>query len=283
MQNRPAIPAEIKRQVRQRCGFGCVICGFPLYEYEHMLEWALVQRHAAEEITLLCREHHGMKTDGLLPKADVISANENPYNLTNSTSKNILLRYSGQDVSFYLGSSCFKFHGLQDNSFFAPLVIDGLAMVGFRVENSKLLLNFVAFDEFNRPIINIVDNELIYDSAQWDIEWIAQKLTIREAKGKILLQLKFEPPGVIRFVKGRVLRNGIEILVGKDYLFNTNNRNFFGSIHTENCGVGFSIGDPVPNCGVGIAMSGISRYQFDRTEARKFLRESLNKKRLEKN
>ena len=48
------IPAEIKRQVRQRCGFGCIICGLPIYEYEHMEEWAKVKRHRTEEITLLC-------------------------------------------------------------------------------------------------------------------------------------------------------------------------------------------------------------------------------------
>lgn len=35
------IPLPIQREVRQRCGFGCVICGMPLYEYEHMEEWAL--------------------------------------------------------------------------------------------------------------------------------------------------------------------------------------------------------------------------------------------------
>lgn len=39
------IPLSIQRKVRQRCGFGCVICGMPLYEYEHMAEWAQVKRH----------------------------------------------------------------------------------------------------------------------------------------------------------------------------------------------------------------------------------------------
>lgn len=262
MQNRLAIPAEIKREVRQRCGFGCVICGFPLYEYEHMMEWAEVQRHVADEITLLCREHHGMKTNGLLPKEDVLKANSNPYNLQKGVSKNVMLYYSGKDVAFYLGDSCFKFEGLPNNAFFAPLVIDGLAMVGFRVEDDKLLLNFVAFDEFNKPILNIVDNELVYDSTQWDVEWVAQKLTVREAKGKILLQLQFEPPGVIRFSKGRVLRNGVEFLVGKNFFFNTNNSNFFGSINTVNCTVGIAVGEPRPNCGTGIAIGGINRYLF---------------------
>lgn len=50
--DRPAIPEPIKREVRQRCSFGCAICKLPIYEYEHIEEWAIVQRHVADEITL---------------------------------------------------------------------------------------------------------------------------------------------------------------------------------------------------------------------------------------
>lgn len=30
------IPASVKRAVRQRDGFGCVICGLGIYTYEHI-------------------------------------------------------------------------------------------------------------------------------------------------------------------------------------------------------------------------------------------------------
>jgi hypothetical protein len=55
------IPFPIKRKIRQRCGFGCVICGLPLYEYEHLLGFAKVKRHVEKEITLLCDQHHREK------------------------------------------------------------------------------------------------------------------------------------------------------------------------------------------------------------------------------
>lgn len=64
-----------------------MICGMPLYEYEHMEEWAQVQRHVADEITLLCDQHHREKTGGLLPKQVVREANNNPYNLREGVSK----------------------------------------------------------------------------------------------------------------------------------------------------------------------------------------------------
>jgi hypothetical protein len=75
------IPLPIQREIRQRCGFGCIICGLPLYEYEHMEGWASVKRHVAEEITLLCDKHHKEKTNGLLPLDMVREAINNPYNL----------------------------------------------------------------------------------------------------------------------------------------------------------------------------------------------------------
>ena len=279
MTQRPPIPPEMKREIRQRCGFGCVICGMPLYEYEHMVEWAEVQRHIAEEITLLCRQHHGEKTNRLLPKEVVAAANQNPYNKQTGISKQYLLHYSGQTVRLRVADSYFEYSGLPEGAFFAPLVIDGLPLVGFRVEQGELLLHFIAFNEFNKPIIQIVDNELIYDTAQWDIEWVAQTLTIREGRGRILIELVFSPPSEIAVRKGRLLRNGIELLVGRNFLFNTNNSNFFGAISTVNCLVGFAIGDPTPNVGAGIVMSGISRYNFDRREARQFLRRCLNQRR----
>lgn len=51
-----SIPAQIKHSVRQRCGFGCVICGSPIYEYDHMLGFAEVDRHVASK-SHCCASH----------------------------------------------------------------------------------------------------------------------------------------------------------------------------------------------------------------------------------
>ena len=32
--NRPRIPEPLKRQVRQKCAFGCVLCAAPIYDYQ---------------------------------------------------------------------------------------------------------------------------------------------------------------------------------------------------------------------------------------------------------
>jgi hypothetical protein len=273
MSERPPIPAEVAREVRQRCGFGCVLCGMPLYEYEHMLEWANVKRHVAEEMTLLCRQHHGERTDKLLPIEAVQAANADPYNRRTGISKNVFLHYSGKDLKLRVANSSFEYRGLQDGAMVAPLVIDNQPIVAFRVDQGHLLLSFTAFDEVNRPIIQVNDNELVYDAAaRWDIEWVGQKLVFRDGRRRILLQLRFSPPNEISITKGRILRNGIEILIGKNYMFVTNNGMFMSNINTVNCAIGMTIGDPTPKYPFAIRMAGIPRYSIDRKAALRFLR-----------
>lgn len=280
-EQRPPIPVEIKREVRQRCGFGCVVCGIPLYEYEydHMIEWSDVHRHVAEEITLLCNLHHGEKTRGLLPKDAVVEANKKPYNKRSGISTNYLLHYSGANVYITIGGSRFEYENLVEGSVFVPLLVDGIPMIAFKLEQGKLFLNFIAFNEFNKPIIQIRDNELVHDTQQWDIEWVAQNLTIKQSKGEILLQLVFRPPNGISISKGRILRNGLELLVGDGYIFNTNNAIFLGSASTHNSTVGFSIGYPLPDTPAGFVFDRISRYQFDRDKSLTFLNKCLSERK----
>lgn len=276
---RPAVPREIKREVRRRCGFGCVICGVPLIEYDHMFEWAVVRRHVASEITLLCPQHHAEKSRGLLPKQDVIKANENPFNLQKGVSTNHFLHYSGKHVEIALANNVFKYRNLLENNFISALEVDGMAVLGFRVEDEKLLMQFMAFDEFNIPVLQIVDNELRYATNQWDVEYVGQKLTIREGHGRTLIQLVFEIPNTIRITKGRILRNGIELLIGKDYVFCSNARVFISGHKTINSPVGMAFGFSVVDTQAAVVFSKIPRYGIDRVAARQFLRKSLSKVR----
>ena len=49
-----AISLPTKRAVRQRCGFGCVLCGKPIYQYDHMHGYTLENADDPDAITLLC-------------------------------------------------------------------------------------------------------------------------------------------------------------------------------------------------------------------------------------
>jgi HNH endonuclease len=99
MPDRPDIPRSMKRSVRQRCGFGCVVCGAPLCDYDHIEEWSQKQEHMAENITLLCRRHNDEKSHGFLPLAHVREANANPVNLRTGASTPWKLHYAARSAS----------------------------------------------------------------------------------------------------------------------------------------------------------------------------------------
>jgi trigger factor len=273
--SRPYIPLPVQREVRQRCGFGCVICGFPLYEYEHMLGWANVQRHVAEEITLLCDRHHREKTAGLLPLAEVEQANAQPYNLREGTSKPYDLHYSGTSCEAVIGGNRFTTADAGYGTIMVPVSIDGIPVLGFILGDGHLLLNLNLFDEFNQLVLQIRNNELVYRADAWDIELVGRRLVVREAQRKIFIDIEFEVPNRIVVNRGRFLCNGVEVLVRPDHILVTNNATLISGCSAVNCPGGLVIGPHQKPLGGFMALPSIPRYLGDRTEAIRWAKETL--------
>lgn len=267
------IPLPIQREVRQRCGFGCVICGLPLYEYEHMEEWATVKRHIADEITLLCDQHHREKTAGLLPKSVVTAANRAPYNFKDGVKKPYNLHFSDKEAEIIVGGNSFTCRDAGYGTVMIPVMVDKIPIVGFILTDGHLLLNLVLFDEFNQIILRIKNNQLFYTTIPWDIQLIGTTLTIREAHRKILLEAEFSPPNKVKINKGRFLCNGVEILIRPGNLLITNNSLNISNCHAHNCHGGLIIGQADVELSGFMEINSISRYNFDRAEALAFERE----------
>jgi hypothetical protein len=208
---RPDIRDPTKRQVRQRCGFGCVICGLPIYDYDHMVDYADVQEHTAENITLLCPNHHRDKSKGVLPLEVVQQANADPHNLRTGVSTPHMLHYSGGRATVVVGGNV----NTATRST-AAITIDGLTIVGFQIEDGRCLLQANIYNRENEPVLRIVDNELTYDSGVWDVMYEGQTLTIREGAGQIFLEVVFEPPNLITIPRAEIVYNGLELSVRPD-------------------------------------------------------------------
>ena len=60
MSNRPAIPAELKRQVLVEAGHRCAIptCRYPTTEIAHIVPYAQVQKHEYANLIALCPNCH---------------------------------------------------------------------------------------------------------------------------------------------------------------------------------------------------------------------------------
>ncbi len=257
------IPLPIQRELRQRCGFGCVICGLPLYHYHHIKDWANVHEHIAADIILLCDKHHGETTLGLLPKEEVIEANKSPFNLQTGRSRPLLMHYEGNSCEIHMGSNSFttRTEGRSVESF--PLMVDGIPLIGFRFEADHLFLNFILFDQFNHLVLRIIDNHLFYSISPWDIQFVGKTITIREKSRKFLIRLTFQPPNKVTIDKGRFLCNGVEILVYSDHIIVANNNTWISGCRIKNAHGGLIIGRTPKRTNCFMRLGRVDRYLGD--------------------
>lgn len=217
-----------------------MICGIPLYEYEHMDGWATVQEHVADRITLLCDRHHRERTNGLLTVEQVEQADSDPINHRTGAGAPYSLHYEGTDCSVEIGSNRFTATGLHDGQVLAPVVVDGQALLSFQLLDGHLLLNLTWYDESNQPVLEIRQNQLLHSTEPWDIELVGRRLVIREAARKILLDVEFDPPNGLQITRGRFLFNGVDVLIKPNQL-SVGSSTFTGNL-TVNCTAGIVIG-----------------------------------------
>jgi hypothetical protein len=233
---RPPICTKIKRDVRKRCGFGCVICGMPLYEYEHMEEWAIVKRHVADEITLLCNQHHREKTNGLLSVAAVRKANSDPIN-RRGTSSSYPFHAQPATLTINVGNNIFYYKSDLPSSGFIVISISAEPILWFTFDGYYLLLNISLFDNENKLILEIRDNELIYSTELWDVTFIGKTLTIKTASRETALVLTVSPnEKIIHIQKAKFYSNGLCIDVNEDGIPNVKRSIFPTSGHAINYG-----------------------------------------------
>ncbi len=263
---RPQIPDPVKGAVRQRCGFGCVICGLPLYEYDHLVPWSEVHEHDADNILLLCDQHHREKTSGLLPVDTVARASKDPRNLRTGESHPYDLYYSGSHCEAVIGSNLHVWPSLADEMFTVPLIVDDTPIVLFRAEDGHLLLSVQLFNEKNELLVQIIDNQLVFSAAPWDVEFVGRQLTVRGGPGDIFVRMKFEPPARVAIDKGHIWRNGIELDIAPERLLLANNHNTISGCSAINCVLGIAVGDCPPGLG-GAMLFGSMRASFPSQQA----------------
>lgn len=236
--------------------------------------WAKVQTHRAEEITILCDQHHKERTNGLLPIEDVRKADREPFNLRKGVTKPYDLHFTGKHAEIVIGSNSFTMYNPGSSTVLAPVIVDGIALIAFVLEDGHLLLNVLLFDEYNNLVLKIANNQLVHSIEPWDIQLVGKRLVIREAHRKLLIEVEFQPPDRVVINRGRLLCNGVEILVRPNNLLIVNNSMIFAGNKAINVPAGFIIGrSPGMNCIMAIAK--LPRYLGDRAEALKFEKETF--------
>lgn len=183
------IPHGVKLAIRQRCGFGCVICGSSIVEYEHVdPEFARARIHDPSRIALLCPMCHSRVTRNYLSKRRVKEAMASP--------KCRELGFSFSPVDIGDSHPYIKFAGITLKRCNIPIQVRDLPL--FQIEppedrRAPFRLSAYFFDDANRPSLFIERNEWRAFSSQWDVETTGGSITVRSKPRRICLRLIFDP------------------------------------------------------------------------------------------
>ncbi|MRW89244.1 hypothetical protein GJ699_04540 [Duganella sp. FT80W] len=206
-EQREKISEPIKREVRQRCGFGCVVCGLAIIEYAHIEPYAVVREHDADNLTLLCPNHHTQFDKHMLPKDYILAKNAAPKCLDAGFHTLPLHAVPGQYPEFFLGtnkwtrsSQPLNVSGYPIITVESPAEAGGPYLISGKFFNSRGLLS-----------AEIVRNEWFGRADEWDVLQEGNRITIRDAAGSISLRLQFRPGEGISVERLNMFVNGDRI------------------------------------------------------------------------
>ena len=203
------IPNDIKFKVRENDGYGCVICGSLIVEYEHIEpEFCNALAHNANCITLLCPTHHAQVTKKQISKNAIKKFKSSPYCIKHGSGK----------MQIYPNTEAFNIK-IGSNSFSGTtiaLMIHNKPMIWFETESDHILLNAIFYNLNNENIGYINKNEFIGLSKNYDIKIEGSEIQINSAKNKISLNLDINPEEPITFKRLKMRYNGVTVELDTD-------------------------------------------------------------------
>ena len=184
------IPEAVKREVRQRDGFGCIVCGSSFYQYDHLgTEFKDAETHDPQQIVLLCGSCHDRKNRGALSTETIQIHAKSPHCMQANFS------WGPMDVGhdhpeIILGT-------LTARNVRSLLTIDGEDVFSISrplVAHGPFTVNASLYDKDGRQTIKIVSNEFQVMVSNWDVEVTGARVTVRSAPAKFDLVIRMEPP-----------------------------------------------------------------------------------------
>ena len=244
------IPLGIKREIRQRCGFGCVVCGSAIYQYEH-IDPVFVDaiKHEPSKMALLCGTCHDNVTKEIWSKEKIKRALASPKCLEKGFS------FGAFDIGYehpqiVLGSTTIiDTYNLIEVFGESLLKIEPPEEIGspFRISASF-------YDQFGNKIFRIVQNEWQSYANNWDVEITGARITIRHAPKQIIFVLRVEPPNRLIFEKLNMFYRGgrISATEGGELTISS----------PDGCSLGFKAPKMTMYVGISIHKEGITLTRF---------------------
>ena len=182
------IPASVKRLIRQKSKFGCVICRCAIYTYEHIDPvFVEAKEHDPEKMCLLCPNHQRDSTDGVLSKSDIVAAYKSiqDNHKAEDPRRSGFFDLSGAPTEIQIGDSSFT-------GFESLINVNGENYLSLKKNAGKngYEINGKFLDNLGNELFRIENNEWIGNVRSWDIDITGSELRIRKSKGEILFSVK---------------------------------------------------------------------------------------------
>jgi len=210
-----SIPQDIKHKIRKQCGFGCVICGMGIIQYEHIEPvFSEAREHNPEKMTLLCGSCHDKVTRNIWSKEKVKEHAKNP--------KCFEVGYSSDFFDISKELPVVKFGASEWSNTSTIIEAFDKIILGFTKEPSSEMLEIsgIFHDDNDHEIFRIEKNEWKGDSRYFDIEVVGSRLTIKKQSKTIALQIYVKPPNLFVVEEINMFYRGARIVgaANKDFV-----------------------------------------------------------------
>ncbi|WP_447500078.1 HNH endonuclease [Acinetobacter oleivorans] len=227
------IPSPIKRSVRQRDRFGCILCALPFIQYEHVDPlFCDAQAHLVKGITLLCPTCHAKVTSRQISKTLIKRAMENP--------KAKELKKVSDTLLFTENHPTVKIGGVTFEKCKTILRCQGEDIFSIAEESGRYFINAKFWDSSGKQNLTIVNNEWVVQTDNiWDLEVKGNTVIIREKFKKPSLIFSLSENNTLTIDKIDMIVKGVS-LVGDSNVLKVDSRSI-SMVDVSDCDVGFDI------------------------------------------
>lgn len=202
------IPKEVKREIRQNSGFGCVICANPIVQYEHVNpEFWEAKEHDPNCMTLLCGSCHDKVSRGIWSKTKVQKSMRDPKAKTEGAVSELC------DIGE--GARSFMLANIEAIDCKEVLRINDQPIIWFEIPEttgSPFRLNALFHNKYGEKALEISNNIWKVGMDQWDVTVSGPNMKIWSKQDEaVTLQLRVEPPNRIIIEKINALYDGCKI------------------------------------------------------------------------
>lgn len=223
MNARPPIPEDLKRRVRQHCGFGCAICGDMPTDIEHIVPFAVTKSHSFDNLVLLCTRHHREVTAGRMAKGTVADARRSPYARRATSSYAPLL---GRQWKLWMGG--FAVTSLDATSI-VPFFLDGVAPLKITFGNPVRFSMNLESPSGGRALV-VTENVFEFHPEKiWDVALTGKKIVVSFGQRSTLLRATNDR-GEIKIEEIRLVAGRTPILASPNVLCLVKRRQSFSNV-----------------------------------------------------